>query len=41
MDGLATYTPLDKPELYDEMGARMAHHGYTAPAANAASAAER
>jgi uncharacterized peroxidase-related enzyme len=36
VDGLATYTPMDKPDLYDEMGARMAHHGYTAPAANAA-----
>ena len=27
VDGLATMTPTD-PELYDEMGARMAHQGY-------------
>jgi uncharacterized peroxidase-related enzyme len=27
VDGLATYTPTD-PNLYDEMGARMAHAGY-------------
>jgi uncharacterized peroxidase-related enzyme len=30
VDGLATFTPTD-PALYDEMGARMAHQGYTAP----------
>jgi len=27
VDGLATFSPTD-PKLYDEMGARMAHHGY-------------
>ena len=27
VDGLATYTPTD-PNLYDEMGAQMAHSGY-------------
>jgi len=41
VDGLATYTPMDKPELYDEMGARMAHYGYTTPAGNAAATAGR
>ncbi len=30
VDGLATFTPVD-PKLYDEMGARMAKQGYTAP----------
>lgn len=29
VDGLATYTPTE-PELYDKMGARMAHEGYAA-----------
>jgi uncharacterized peroxidase-related enzyme len=29
VDGLATFTPTD-PELYDQMGARMAEQGYTA-----------
>ena len=28
VDGLATFTPTD-PDLYDEMGERMAHEGYT------------
>jgi uncharacterized peroxidase-related enzyme len=28
VDGLGTYTPVDQPQLYDEMGARMAHEGY-------------
>ena len=28
VDGLATYTPMDNPKLYDEMGSRMAHEGY-------------
>jgi uncharacterized peroxidase-related enzyme len=28
VDGLATYTPVDRPGLYDEMGARMANEGY-------------
>jgi uncharacterized peroxidase-related enzyme len=32
VDGLATYTPRDNFELYDQMGARMAHEGYTQPA---------
>jgi uncharacterized peroxidase-related enzyme len=31
VDGLATFTPTDQ-KLYDEMGARMAHEGYTARA---------
>lgn len=31
VDGLATFTP-NSPELYHEMGARMAHQGYTANA---------
>jgi uncharacterized peroxidase-related enzyme len=35
VDGLATSTPTD-PRLYDEMGARMAAHGYTAGSADAA-----
>jgi hypothetical protein len=39
VDGLATYTPVDNPELYDEMGERMAHEGYTKPAGETASAA--
>jgi uncharacterized peroxidase-related enzyme len=39
VDGLATYTPMDNPALYDEMGARMAHEGYTKPAGNAAARA--
>ena len=39
VDGLATYTPMDNPKLYDEMGARMAHEGYTKPAENAAARA--
>jgi uncharacterized peroxidase-related enzyme len=38
VDGLATYTPTD-PQLYDEMGAHMAHEGYTTPAGNAAASA--
>ena len=33
VDGLATFTPTDQ-RLYDEMGARMAHQGYTPPAAS-------
>lgn len=28
VDGLATWTPIDEPELYDAMGRRMAHEGY-------------
>ncbi|HXM42771.1 MAG TPA: peroxidase-related enzyme [Bryobacteraceae bacterium] len=32
VDGLATYTPVDDFKLYDEMGAHMAHEGYTRPA---------
>ena len=32
VDGLATFTPTDQ-QLYDEMGARMAHEGYTRAAA--------
>jgi uncharacterized peroxidase-related enzyme len=36
VDGLATFTPTD-PELYDQMGARMAHEGYGKAAAAAAS----
>jgi uncharacterized peroxidase-related enzyme len=32
VDGLATWAPLDQ-EAYIPMGARMAHHGYTAPPA--------
>jgi uncharacterized peroxidase-related enzyme len=35
VDGLATFTPTDL-RLYDEMGARMAAHGYTAGSADAA-----
>jgi len=35
VDGLATYTPTD-PQLYDEMGARMAAQGYVAGSADAA-----
>jgi uncharacterized peroxidase-related enzyme len=31
VDGLATFSPTD-PKLYDEMGARMAHHGYISAA---------
>jgi uncharacterized peroxidase-related enzyme len=38
VDGLATYTPTD-PQLYDEMGAHMAHEGYTTRAGNAAASA--
>jgi uncharacterized peroxidase-related enzyme len=34
VDGLATYAPTGF-ELYDEMGARMAHEGYIRPAAKA------
>jgi uncharacterized peroxidase-related enzyme len=30
VDGLATFTPIDQ-ELYDQMGARMAHVGYGSP----------
>jgi uncharacterized peroxidase-related enzyme len=30
VDGLATYAPTD-PNLYDEMGAQMAHSGYVRP----------
>jgi len=30
VDGLATFTPTDQ-QLYDEMGARMAHEGYISP----------
>ena len=32
VDGLATFAPTD-PQLYDEMGARMAHEGYIRAAA--------
>jgi uncharacterized peroxidase-related enzyme len=39
VDGLATYTPMDNHELYDQMGARMAHEGYTQPAGTAAARA--
>jgi uncharacterized peroxidase-related enzyme len=39
VDGLATYTPMDDHQLYDEMGAHMAHEGYTKPAVNAAAKA--
>lgn len=28
VDGLATWTPRDEPELYDMMGKRLAHQGY-------------
>ena len=34
VDGLATYSPTDDPNLYDEMGARMAHEGYLTPVEN-------
>jgi hypothetical protein len=32
---------MDNPELYDEMGARMAHQGYTKAAGDLAAAAGR
>jgi hypothetical protein len=32
VDGLATFTPTDH-QLYDKMGARMAHEGYIRAAA--------
>jgi len=35
VDGLATYSP-DNPEMYDKMGAVMAHEGYLKPAADTA-----
>ena len=38
VDGLASYTPTDDHELYDQMGKRMAHEGYTQSAAGAAGA---
>lgn len=37
VDGLATFTPTE-PQLYDEMGARMAHEGYIGAAAPASTA---
>lgn len=40
VDGLATYTPKDV-DLYHEMGARMAHVGYTAAAPEHAEAAAK
>lgn len=40
VDGLATYTPKDI-DLYHEMGARMAHLGYTAAPAQHAEAAAK
>src|ERR1700677_4348340 len=39
VDGLATYTPMDNPALYDERGARMAHEGYIKPPGYAAARA--
>jgi uncharacterized peroxidase-related enzyme len=38
VDGLATYTPTD-PELYDQMGFRLATEGYAAPASQPQTAA--
>jgi uncharacterized peroxidase-related enzyme len=39
VDGLATYTPMDNHELYDQMGARMASEGYTKAAGSASAGA--
>jgi uncharacterized peroxidase-related enzyme len=36
VDGLATWTPREEPEMYDVMGKRMAHEGYMRPPHNAA-----
>jgi uncharacterized peroxidase-related enzyme len=41
VDGLATYAPTYNPEIFDQMGARMANEGYTGPSENIAAGTGR